>query len=39
MTGTPGGIYKYDFSDYNHNVDYSFLVDGGDGLDEADRWQ
>jgi hypothetical protein len=39
MTETPGGIYKYDFSGYDHNVDYSFLVDGGDGLDEADRWQ
>ena len=39
MTETPGGIYKYDFSSYNHNVDYSFLVDGGDTLDEADRWQ
>ena len=39
MSETPGGIYKWDFSNYNHNVDYSFLVDGGDTLDEADRWQ
>ena len=39
MQEVHGGIYKYDYIDYDHNIDYSFLVDGGDTLDEADRWQ
>jgi hypothetical protein len=39
MFNHASGMYKYYFTNYNRNRDYSFFVDGGSSLSDVDRYR
>lgn len=39
MSHISNGLYKYNFSTYDDNVDYIFQADGGETLLDIDRYQ
>ena len=39
MSEVGDGFYKYDFTSYDHSIDYAIRVDGGSSLSDSDRYK